>query len=31
MFKLSIATSYTNPEKNGPLEEALACYEDLPR
>ena len=30
MFKLSIATSYTNPEKRmDPWREALACYEDL--
>ena len=30
MYKLSIATSYTNPEKRiDPWKEALACYEDL--
>jgi hypothetical protein len=30
MFKLSIATTYTNPEERmDPWKEALACYEDL--
>ena len=30
MYKLSIATSYTDPEKRmDPWKEALACYEDL--
>ena len=30
MYKLSIATSYTNPEERmDPWKEALACYEDL--
>jgi len=30
MFKLSIATSYTNPEERmDPWKEALSCYEDL--
>ena len=30
MFKLSIATSYTDPESRmDPWKEALSCYEDL--
>ena len=30
MFKLSIATSYTDPEtRMDPWKEALSCYEDL--
>ena len=30
MYKLSIATSYTNPEERmDPWKEALSCYEDL--
>jgi len=30
MFKLSIATTYTNPEERmDPWKEALTCYNDL--